>query len=273
MRGGWPFWLLILTVGSVAAIAFAGSQGSTVLKSPGVAVLAPVETALRAASDAVMNVAQTAISLGAMAEENQRLRQQVDQLQSEIVRLNEAGEENRELRDLLQFERDNPGREYQPASALGTDPSKLVRSLLVNRGSRDGVQRGMVVVTYLGLVGKVSEVFPNAARILLLTDASSVVNAVDQRSRVEGVVAGRGENRLSMQFVQKSADVQEGDLIVSSGLGGGFPKGIIIGRVERVTSNDQDLFKTIQVEPAVNPDVVGTVLFVKDFVPTELPRR
>lgn len=273
MRAGWPFWLLILTAVSVATIAISGSQASEVLKTPGIVLLTPLQGAIRYLADGAGSITSTILSLGTLAQENERIKQQVDRLQGEIVRLREMGEENRELRALLQFERDNPGREYQPASVLGQDPNRLVRSVLVNRGSTEGVRRGMVVVTHLGLAGKVIEVYPSVSKALLINDPSSVVNVVDERSRVEGVVTGRAGQKLNLHYVAKSADVQEGDLLVTSGLGGGYPRGLLVGRVEQVASNDQDLFKTIQVEPAFKPDGLSTVLLVKDFVPVELPRR
>lgn len=273
MRAGWPFWLLALTVLAVAAVAFSGSEASNALKTPGVAVLAPLQFAVKSGVDGLASIADTVLSFGAMAEENRRLKEQVQRLQEEIIRMREQAEENKELRSLVDFIRDNPGKEYQPATVIGVDPSKLVRSMIINRGTNDGVQRGMVVVSHLGLMGKVTEVYQNASKVLLVNDPSSVANGIVQRSRVEGVVTGRADQKLTMQYVTKSADVVVGDLVVTSGLGGGYPRGLLIGSVEQVQSNDQDLFKTIQLEPAFNPEGLRTVLLVKDFIPIELPRR
>ena len=273
MKAGWPFWLLMMTVFGVAAVAFSGGEASRVLKTPGVAVMTPLQAGLRAAVDEVGSAARTLVSLGTFSTENEQLRQRVEQLQSEIVRLQEAGEENKELRALVGFERENPGREYQPGRVIGVDPSRLVRSVAVNRGSNQGVQKGMVVVTHLGLVGKVAEVHPNACKVLLISDPSSVVNSVVQRTRVEGVATGRPDGKLTLQYVPKNADVQAGDIVISSGLGGGFPRGLLIGKVEQATSNDQDLFKTVNLAPGFVPEALSTVLFIQDFVPIELPRR
>ncbi len=273
MRGGWPFWLLVLTIFSVVAVAFSGTDASIALKTPGVTVMLPLQLAVKGGVDGLSSAVQTVISLGSLAEENDRLRRINEQLQQEIVRLHEAAEENRELRNLIEFVRENPGREYQPASVLGADPSKLARSVLINRGASDGIQRGMVVLSHLGLMGKVTEVYQGASKVLLVSDPSSVVNAVVQRSRIEGVITGRVDQKLTMQYVPKNADVVKGDIVVTSGLGGGYPRGLIIGTVEQATSNDQDLFKTIHVVPAFGPEGQRTVLVVKDFVPIELPRR
>lgn len=273
MRTGWPFWLLILTVAAVAAVAFSGSEASNALKTPGVALLLPLQSAVKGGVDGLASVADTALSFGAQAEENRRLKEQLQRLQDEIIRLREAAVENQEWRSLVDFVRDNPGREYYPASVIGVDPSKLVRSVIINRGGNDGVQRGMVVVSHLGLMGKVTEVYQGASKVLLVNDPSSVANGIVQRSRVEGVVTGRADQKLTMQYVPKSADIVLGDAVVTSGLGGGYPRGLLIGTVEHVQSNDQDLFKTIQLQPAFSPEGQRTVLLVKDFVPIELPRR
>lgn len=273
MRGGWPFWLLALTVLAVAAVAFLSGEASNALKTPGVAVLSPLQLAVKSGVDGVTSMADTVLSLGAMAEENHRLKQQVDQLQQLIIKMREEARENEEYRTLVDFVRENPGKEYQPATVIGADPSKLVRSLIINRGTIDGVQRGMVVVSHLGLMGKITEVYQNTSRVLLVSDPTSVANGIVQRSRVEGVVTGRADQKLRMQYVTKSADVVVGDLVVTSGLGGGYPRGLLIGSVDQVQSNDQDLFKTIQIQPAFSPEGLRTVLLVKDFVPIELPRR
>ena len=267
----WLLWLLIVTFTGLTAVAFAGAGVSTGLRTPGVSVLAPVQSLIRGAVDTTVAIVSAVRDIGGLAEENRQLERQIEELQGQVIQLREAGEENRQLRALLDFERDNPGREYLPATIIAHDPNNLVRSVVINRGTEQGLQKGMVVVNEVGLVGKVVEAYPNASKVLLLIDPSSVVNALVQRSRAQGIVTGRSDAHLRLQYVQKGADVGVGDLVVSSGLGGGHPKGLLLGSVSYLTSNDQEPFQTIRLAPAVQIASLETVLVVKDFAPIKLP--
>lgn len=269
--GRWPLWLLIITLAALLAVAFAATGATSGLKSPGVQALSPVQRLVKGVTGTASSFLETVGRVGALAEENRQLRQRVQQLQSEIVRLQEAGQENRQLRALLEYQRDNPGLEYLAASIIGYDPNGLVQSLTIARGTKDGVQTGMVVVSALGLLGKVVEAYPRAARVLLITDPSSVINALLQRSRIQGVVTGRADRSLDLQYVDKTADVMVGDLVLTSGLGGGYPQGIPLGRVARIIDNDQALFKEIQVQPLASVASLRSVLVITDFTPVALP--
>ena len=269
--GRWPLWLLIITLAALLAVALAGTGATAGLKSPGVQVLSPLQNLVKGVTGAAGSLLETVGRISALGEENRLLRQQVQQLQSEIVRLQESGQENRQLRALLEYQRDNPGLEYLAASIIGYDPNGLVQSLTIARGTKDGVQTGMVVVYGLGLLGKVVEAYPKAARVLLITDPSSVINALLQRSRVQGLMTGRADHSLDLQYVDKTADVLVGDLVLTSGLGGGYPQGIPLGRVARIIDKDQALFKEIQVQTLASIASLRSVLVITDFTPVALP--
>ncbi|MBI2885681.1 MAG: rod shape-determining protein MreC [Chloroflexi bacterium] len=271
MTGRWWLWLLALTITGVLGLSFSGTGMATDLKSPAVEALAPVQGGLHNLVVALEELLEGARHAGDLARENQQLRREVDRLQAEVLRTQEAAQENQQLRALLNYQRDNPGREYQPASVIAYDPSNLRRSVMINRGREHGVQKGMVVVSDLGLVGKVVEAFPRAARVLLVTDPSSVITAVAQRSRVQGVAAGRADGSLALQYVDRAADLREGDLVLTSGLGGAYPKGLLLGKVSHVEARDQDLFKEVRILPAASASALETVLVLTDFTPVELP--
>jgi rod shape-determining protein MreC len=257
----------------VAALSLlAGASGAPgVLKTPGVALLSPLLSLTHAVFSPVGEALDNLGRIGSLAEENAQLRSQLDKAEAGVAALREAGEENRQLRALLGYGRDNPGREYLPARVIAHDPSGLVRSVVIDRGSDQGVQKGMVAVTDRGMVGKVSAVSPRSAKVLLTTDTSLVVNGVVQRSRAPGVAVGRPEGDMVLQYVEKDADVKEGDLVVTSGLGGGFPRGIPLGVVKRVTDADQASFKEVRIAPAATSGPLELVMVILDFVPGELP--
>ncbi len=255
----------------VLSLVAAGSGAPAFLKIPAVALLTPVLGVVQAFTSPVSGFFDALGRTAAMAEENVALKTQLEKALSEATALREAGEENRQLRALLNFERDNPGREFLAGRIIANDPNGLIRSVVIDRGSEQGVQKGMVVVVDRGMVGRVVVVYPRAARVLLTTDASSVVNGVVQRSRVQGVATGRADGSLALQYVDKDADVKEGDVVVSSGLGGGYPRGITLGTVKRVTNADQAFFKEVQLTPAATSGPLEIALVMLDFVPGELP--
>lgn len=204
-------------------------------------------------------------------DENVRLRKEVDELKTYVTRLYEAGVENQRLRALLEYERNNPGRDYIVAQVIGHDPSNLVRSITVDKGTKDGISDGMVAVVGAGLVGAVVKTYPLASKVLLITDPTSTINAMVQRSRVLGIVTGTPKGVLSLIYVSQDEDVKEGDMVVTSGLGGGLPKGIPVGQVSKVSGSDMALFKEIAAEPLVDFSKVEEVLIIRDFNPTKLP--
>lgn len=253
------------------AIVVAATGIPGIVKTPGIEALSPLMGLVRTITSPLEGPADALGHLSTLAEENRALRAELAKTQSEAAALREAGEENRQLRALLNFERDNPGREYLPTRVIANDPNGLIRSVVIDRGSEQGIQKGMVAVTDRGMVGKVIAVYPRSAKILLTTDAGLVVNGVVQRSRVQGVAAGKPDGDILMQYVDKSADVAEGDLVVTSGLGGGYPRGIPIGTVKKVVNEDQAPFKEVRLTPASTSGPLEIVMVILDFVPGELP--
>ena len=252
-------------------MAFARSDIPTVLKTPGTMVLSPVQGLLTGLGNRIEAITTFLTVAGQAYEENRLLRVEIELLKREVISLQEAGQENRQLRALLNYQQTNPGGEYLPATIIAHDPNPLVQSVLLDRGSTQGVQIGNIVVTENGLLGRIVEVTPQASKVLLTSDPSSAVNALLQRSRAQGVVTGRAAGLMALGFVESRADIQEGDVVLTSGLGGGFPKGIPIGLVSKIENNDQDLFLTVELEPMVEVSSLENVLISIDFTPLLLP--
>ena len=157
---------------------------------------------------------------------------------------------------------------------IGYDASNLVRSAVLDRGSRDGLVDGMTVMTPRGLVGKVVRLGPTAARVLLVTDPGSSVNAMVQRSRAKGVIYGQrgtaGGSQLVLRYVPQGEEIKPGDRVITSGLGGIFPEGIAIGQVSQVRQQGTDMFQEATVEPFVDFARVESVFVITNHVPVKL---
>lgn len=184
-------------------------------------------------------------------QENLRLKQQLAQLEGQQRRMAELEAENRHLADLLEL-RDVLGASAVAANVIGSDATGLSRTLMLSAGDRQGVQRGMAVISIDGVVGKLIAVSHDAARVLLISDHNSALDAFDQRSRARGIVAGVVEDGLTMKYVDRSEDIKPGDMIVTSGMDGIFTRGLLVGTVARVSQEGPGLFLNIEVKAAVD---------------------
>ncbi len=191
-------------------------------------------------------------------EENRRLLEDNKRLQAEVVNLEEARLSNERLRKLLDF-RDEIQLPALPAKVIGEDASGWFRTVVIDRGSSDGVREGLAVVVAEGAVGRVISVSPLNARVLLIVDPSSAVAALVQRSRTRGVARGRGD-ALTFDFALRERDVEVGDCIISSGTGGVFPKGIVLGTVTQVAREDYGMFQDVEIVPEVDFEKLEEVL-------------
>lgn len=183
--------------------------------------------------------------------ENEHLRSQRDMLLVENQLLKEQARENERLRELLTFKQRNSFRMI-PAEIIGRDPTSWFKSIIIDKGAHDGVVQGAGVITPEGVVGRIIKVAPSSAHVLLLIDVNSNIDAVVQRSRARGIVVGTGENLCRLAYVQKTEDIQEGDQVITSGLGGIFPSGMLIGSVITLHSNKGGFFQHIELQPAVD---------------------
>lgn len=224
-------------------------------------ILMPVQAGARGVGDA----ADWAVGLfrprGKILRENARLRKEVRQLSVEAARLREAAEENIRLRQALELKKSSP---YKMISAeiLSRKGSGWFDTATLDRGRSSGVLRGSAVTSYRGLVGQVVEADALTSQVVALTDASSAVGATLQRSRISGIVQGQGADYLVLAYLAKDADVKEGDIVVSSGMGKVVPKGLPIGRVVKVVRNSFAGTTSALVRPSVRLEQVEQVFVV-----------
>jgi rod shape-determining protein MreC len=184
-------------------------------------------------------------------QENLRLQQQLSQLEGQRRQMVELEAENRHLADLLEL-RDALGTTAIAANVIGSDATGLSRTLMLSEGDRLGLQRDMAVISTDGVVGKLIAVSHDAARVLLISDHNSALDALDQRSRARGIIAGVVEDGLTMKYVDRTEDIKPTDMIVTSGLDGVFPRGLLVGSVARVSQEGPGLFLNVEVKAAVD---------------------
>jgi rod shape-determining protein MreC len=233
-------------------------------------LMAPLQRAGTAAGRTVADAWHGAAGLWRAREEAEALRARVLELERDTTRLTEADLENARLRELLAFRQTLKG-ELLTARVIGHDAAGLSRTITIDQGSAAGVGRGAAVLAPGGLVGQVFLVSSHAARVLLITDHNSGVDAVVQRTRGRGIVEGAVDGRCALKFVKRTEDLQVGDLVLSSGLDGIFPRGLPVGRIAAVDKQGQGLFQYAQVDPVVDVDELEEVLVTLGPVVPEAP--
>jgi rod shape-determining protein MreC len=185
----------------------------------------------------------------------------VEGLERERVEMEELKKENERLRELLAFKKEIPVKTI-PARVIGRDLAPWRRTILLDKGSKQGIQKRMAVVNAQGLVGRVVEVAPFSARVILLQDPESRVSVLFQESRDLGVAEGDGSSFLRVTHIDRQASVKVGDRVISSGLGQVYPKGIPVGEVKMVGTEKEGLELFASVSPSVNFSKLEEVLCV-----------
>jgi rod shape-determining protein MreC len=196
-----------------------------------------------------------------VAEKNRTLTERIERLEAERAAFDEQLKENDRLRRLLNL---GSITELQgvAASVIANEPSGWIKVIVVNKGRSQGVHEGMAVVHPRGVVGQVVSSSSNFSRVLLLTDHASGVDALVQDNRARGIVEGAGASAAILNYVAKEYPVRVGDVVVTSGMDGVFPKGIIIGSVSQVGVESGTLLQNIAVKPAVDFSRLEEVLIV-----------
>jgi rod shape-determining protein MreC len=236
-------------------------------------VLSPLisaQTWLSTRIQTLQNYWNTPQDLSRLRERNAELEAEVSRLEGEIIALEQQLSETRILSALVDFARLNPENRYTAASVIGRDPSPFVKYLIINRGSDAGLRRGMPVITEQGLVGRVAAVTSGAARIQLITDPASSINVYLKSSLAQAVLNGSLTGELSLEMIPQSAEVQPGELVLSSGLGGNYPPDVLLGQVTSVRRRETDLFQTAVVQPVIDFSQLQIVLIITNFRPIDI---
>lgn len=206
----------------------------------------------------------------ALRQQNSALQSDMARLQAQVVQLQQQVAETQALAALVNFSRSNPENSYAAASVIGRDPSPFLHYIIIDRGSNDGIRRGMPVVTDQGLVGRIDAVISNAARVQLITDPASVINVRLEKTGKEAQLIGTISGDLSLDLIPQDVLIQAGDVVLTSGLGGGYPTDLIVGQVLTVRKQDSDLFQEASIQPIVDFTQLKIVLIITDFRPVDI---
>lgn len=240
----------------------ARTQAADPVASAVLQVMRPLQVAASAAVDAAAEIWTGYIALVGVRSENERLQNRVAELEQQLIRTAELRAMERRLDQLLAF-----GTAFQlraeAALVIGRDPLPWSGTVTINKGLRDGIVEDAAVVARAGVVGRTIATSAHSARVQLITDHNSGVDAIVQRSRARGIVKGGVDGRLVMKYIDREESVVAGDLIVTSGLSGIFPKGIAIGEVVRAWKDSRGLMQEAEVVPVVPLNRIEEVLVVR----------
>jgi rod shape-determining protein MreC len=203
--------------------------------------------------------------MATLRAENAQLKNEAALLQSEIVALQENLAQSEILYTLLDFARTNPEHEYVAATVIGREITPFLQYIIIDKGSNDGLRHGMPVVTQQGLVGRIDALISDASRIQLITDANSTVNVKLQTAGVEGLVRGSVTGEITLDMVPVETEVQVGDILMTSGLGGTYPANIFVGQILTMQSKLNVLFQTGSIQPVVDFSNLSAVLVITNF--------
>jgi rod shape-determining protein MreC len=212
------------------------------------------------------------VSVVNLGKENRMLKQKIAELQEENHRMTEMKLANERLRQLLQFrEKNSPS--MIGAEVIGQDPSSWFKSVTINKGERDGVKKGMAVISPAGVIGQILKTAPHYATVLLLTDYNSAVDSIVQRTRAKTIVEGKGENRCQLKYLRRAEEVAVGDVVVTSGLGGNFPKGLMVGEIKKVDKKGHGVFQYAELVPSVDLTQLEEVFVIIEPLPSSQPQE
>ncbi len=252
-KGGLRFYILFFVLFSFIVLFLASSSGGRfgVFHQATLEALGPLQSFFTKVSLGTTNFKDRYIALWNLQAENKKLRKELETYHTQLDEYRDAYSRNRFLETALEFKKQDSFPALM-ARVVGKDPSFWFQTLIVDRGKNDGVVTGMVARSSRGVVGQVIQVSDNYSKILLVNAPSSAIDAIVQDSRVRGILKGAGEQGYTMQYVLKNAKVEVGDKIVTAGIGGVFPSGIMLGTVSKVHAKRRGMFLDIIVEPAVD---------------------
>lgn len=264
--------LLILLAVSVGLLVLNQLGALNAAKALVLRPILPLQSGMASVTYGLQTALNTAQELSSIRQRNEDLQELVGRLTVENVRLKDVEVDNARMRRLLRFRQANPGLDVRGGQIIGRivgrDPT-LLRYLQIDLGSDHGIAPGMPVVSDVGLVGRVTDVNATSARVLLITDPGSSVNAIIQGSRLIGIVNGVDAGYPHMDYLPQDATISPGDIVLTSGLGGNFPKGLVVGQVIDVVRHDYEMFQYAEVRPTVDFNRLETVLVITNFRPID----
>ena len=256
----------------ILLMATSGSGGTGLPADVVGTVVSPVENAASSVTSGIGEWFKGLFGRSQLQMENAALREQISQLQGRIALNGELQQENERLREIANFYEENPEYEMLTARVTAKNPGYWFDTFLINAGRGEGIQKNMVVLTPQGLVGRVIEVGSNWSKVQAVIDSLSSVSGMIERTRDVGVVRGTAESdaqtggRCNMYYLPYENDLVPGDKVLTSGLGGVFPKGVVIGEVIEVSRAAGETERTAVIQTAVDFSQLEEVIVLLDVI-------
>ena len=280
--GAWFPWTLLVI--GIMLLTLSGSGVLAPVESALSFVIAPVESAGASLLNTLSTLTQTARDVQALQQQVGELQSRNNTLIEENIRLREYAAETEQLRALLKFAQDNPTLNYVGADVIergcerfpcgdvvGQDTNPYLRYVIINAGARHGVAVGMPVVTGGAvLIGRIARTSPNLSYVQLINDPQSEIAAMLQQSRVAGLLVGSPEGILIMTEILPDEEINGGETIVTSAIGGLLPRGLILGQIDTVNYQVSQLFQQAPVRPAIDFRRLEMVMVITDFPQPDL---
>lgn len=225
-------------------------------------ILGPIQKSVTGSIRFFRDIWHQYFSLVSTTKENQRLKRELNQYIARLNQCNEIELANKRLRKFLNFKKEIKN-ELLAAEVIAKDPSTWFKTIVIDKGSLQGIQEGMPVVIPEGIAGVVSDVSGNYSRVLLIIDQNSAVDALVQRTRIRGVIKGLMNEMCSFKYVLRKNEIRKEDVVVSSGLDGIFPKGLRIGKIDKVDEqNTPGIFHNVTLTPFVDFEKLEEVFVI-----------
>jgi rod shape-determining protein MreC len=254
--------LILLLVFSVLSLSLKRSPALSKVQGLVISMTAPGLEGLEHVGRSAKQLWLGYFYLVGVRRQNAELQRQLEEYKQRGVRFQEAEQALTRLEGLLDLKR-QVALPVIGARVIAYDPTLWSRSAIINQGKAQGVKDGLPVLAPQGIVGRIVGVYPEYAKVMLIVDRKSSADAMVQRTRVRGMLKGKGGNRCSLEFVPKNTDVQVGDLVLASGLVGLYPKGLVFGKVTAANKKNPGVFQEIEVTPNVDLSTLEEVLVVK----------
>jgi rod shape-determining protein MreC len=247
-------------------------KGAEIVDALLMEMFSPFQKAATLVVKTVRGAFQQYVFLVNLENENKVLKRKIAELQEENHGIKEMKLANERLRQLLHF-REKNFPFMIGAEVIGQDPSSWFKSVTIDKGEKDGVKKGMAVVSPAGVIGRILKTAPHYAIVLLITDYNSAVDSIVQRTRAKAIVEGKGENRCQLKYLLRTEEVAVGDVVVTSGLGGNFPKGLMVGEIKKVDKKGHGVFQYAELVPSVDLAQLEEVFVIMEPLSSPQPQE
>jgi len=255
------FFSIIIIIGSLL---FFRSKGSFSSIDSGITrITAPIGVIFSSSASGLSSFFGNLGNIGNIQRENKSLREKINRLEAEKAKMSQLVKENEALRKDLNFKNDS-GYETVMARVSFFDPTNVRASIVVNKGVKDGLYSGMVATSEGILVGKVTDVYDRTAKIILITDPFSSIPSITQTFGIAGLTQGQVGTGLIMSQIPQEVILKKGENVVTSGLGGDYPKGLILGRIENITKKNNSMFQSASLRPLVDFNSLEWIQLIKE---------